>query len=99
MIICKDSQYLSNSTNLKSNIMNCISMIFFKDVLYDILCTIFEEDPIDLLYGSPYKHGIKLPRNKLKQTCKSYWDSIRVRTKNHGQIRWFDWVLYLNQAK
>lgn len=72
---------------------------FFKDVLYDILCTIFEEDPIDLLYGSPYKHGIKLPRNKLKQTCKSCWDSIRVRTKNHGQIRWFDWVLYLNQAK
>lgn len=26
-------------------------------------------------------------------------DSIRVRTKNHGQIRWFDWVLYLHQAK
>lgn len=72
---------------------------FFKDVLYDILCTIFEEDPIDLRYGSPYKHGIKLPRNKLKQTCKSCWDSIRVRTKNHGLIRWFDWVLYLNQAK
>lgn len=22
---------------------------FFKDVLYDILCTIFEEDPIDLI--------------------------------------------------
>lgn len=77
----------------KSNVLQNINWVQID------LCTIFEEDPIDLRYGSPYKHGMKLPRNKLKQTCKSCWDSIRVRTKNHGQIRWFDWVLYLNQAK
>lgn len=46
--------------------MNCILMIFFKDVFYDILCIIFEEDFIDLWYGLFYKYGIKLLRNKFK---------------------------------
>lgn len=57
---------------------------FFKDVFYDILCIIFEEDFIDLLYGLFYKYGIKLLRNKFKQICKLCWDSIWVRIKNYG---------------